>query len=107
MTPFDPSRIKRSVPVMRAVGCSIAQAYGMVTRVEAAGLSPDMVDWDAVQGSDLSYTERITLLEERLGRPLPTKRERALIERLASQQVPEDADPQFMMALSRDLSAIQ
>ena len=68
-------RKRRSAIVSDAVGCSHNTADKLINRAEGAGVSWDRVDWDAIQGKDLTYSERVTKLDEQLGRETRTKSE--------------------------------
>ncbi len=73
---WDRERRKRAEYVAGTVGCSVLEADGLIQRTKVAGVDYDRVDWDRLQGKDLTYGERVDKLEEAIGRETRTKRER-------------------------------
>lgn len=53
--------------LMKITGSGYAQAKGLLTRVKNAGTAWDKVDWDRLQGKDLSYRDKVSRLESMIG----------------------------------------
>lgn len=68
-------RKRRSAIVAEAVGCSPNTADKLIARAEGAGVAWDRIDWDAIQGKDLTYSERVAKLDAQIGRETRTKTE--------------------------------
>lgn len=58
--------------IMDTTDSSWAQARGLYYRAKHKGVSYDKVDWDAIQGEDLVYSEKVEKLEKQIG---PTEAE--------------------------------
>jgi hypothetical protein len=72
---WSPQRKKEAQEISRRVGCSPIQADALNQRAKRAGQSYDTVDWDQVQGKDLTYPERVGKLDQTVGRRTRTKGE--------------------------------
>jgi hypothetical protein len=72
---WDPERKRRAEVVSRSVGCSMFEADALIQRAKRAGCDYDLVDWDAIQGSDLEFSERVEKLDRDLRRETMTKSE--------------------------------
>ncbi len=72
---WSAERRKRAETVAGTVGCTMFEADAMIARAKRAGLDHDLVDWDAIQGKDLEFSERVERLERQLGRETMTKSE--------------------------------
>ena len=69
-------RRKRATYVSETTGCSVIEADALIQRAKSAGRDYDTVDWDRMQGRDLTYHERVNKLDETVGRQTATKAER-------------------------------
>ena len=54
--------------VMETTDSSYAQARGLLERAKRKGYSYDTVDWDQIQGKDLTYNEKLERLERFIGK---------------------------------------
>ncbi len=80
---WTPERRRRAEYVAETTGCSVLEADALIQRARRAGYDYDKVDWDRVQGKDLSYHERVGKLEEAIGRDTQTVAE----QRMAAKNV--------------------
>ncbi len=105
MPSFDRDLIVIAKKLMPVIRCPIGQAYGLVHRVRLQGFAWDVIDWDALQGEDLAYQERLAKLEELLGRPCPSMTEAARMMRAAEEELmsgePSEGALRDLMALCR------
>jgi hypothetical protein len=53
--------------VAAATGSNTIEADALIRRARKAGLEPDQVNWDKLQGKDLSQADRIARLEQQTG----------------------------------------
>jgi len=72
---WSSQRKKEAQYVSETVGCSQIQADALNQRAKRAGKSYDRVDWDSIQGRDLTYSERVEKLDVQLGVRTRTKAE--------------------------------
>jgi hypothetical protein len=64
---WSAERKRRAQIVAEQVGCSEVEADALIKRADAKGYEYDEVDWDRLQGKDLTYSERVEKLEDRVG----------------------------------------
>lgn len=62
------TRRKRARYVARTTGATVMQADHLITRAQSKGWDYDTVNWDELQGKDLSYDERVRKLQSQVGR---------------------------------------
>lgn len=72
---WDPERKRRAEYVAKTVGCNLFEADALIQRAKRAGTDFDLVNWDAVQGSDLEYSEKVEKLDQTLHKETMTKGE--------------------------------
>lgn len=72
---WTPERKRRAETVAKAVGCSMFEADALIQRAQRAGVDYDLVDWDAIQGSDLRFSERVEKMDRHLHTETTTKAE--------------------------------
>lgn len=72
---WDRTRYNRARMISESTGCSYIQADGLAKTAWRMGLDPSGVDWDALQGKDLSYDERVEKLSDLYGISARTERE--------------------------------
>ena len=53
---------------MRTTGASYFQSKGLRTRAKKKGIDYDLIDWDRMQGKDLTYDDRLQRLEKMVGK---------------------------------------
>lgn len=62
------SREKQKVRyIMQTTRSNYSQARGLLKRAESKGVSWDLIDWDRLQGRDLSYNAKVKRLEGMIG----------------------------------------
>jgi hypothetical protein len=66
--PWSRERKKRANTVAGVVGCNAIEADQLIRRASLANVDYDRVDWDAIQGKDLEYTEWLEKLERQTGK---------------------------------------
>ena len=72
---WDPERKRRAETVAKTVGCSVFEADALISRAKRAGIDYDLVNWDAIQGKDLEYSEWVEKLDANLHKETTTKAE--------------------------------
>jgi len=70
---WSAQRKKEAKSTADRIGSSAIQADALNQRAKRAGRDYDQVDWDAVQGKDLTYSERVGKLDSQLGTNTRTK----------------------------------
>lgn len=60
-------RYERAASISRTTGAPYFQADALANISRRMGLDPEKVNWDELQGKDLSYDDRIAKLEESTG----------------------------------------
>lgn len=75
-------RHEQADAVVRACDCPKLQADALISTVKRVGIDPSKVDWDQLQGADLSYDERLGKLEQMTGVSTRTTKEYELLQRL-------------------------
>ena len=75
---WDRLRRERAESISRATGASPFQADALAKTAWRMGLDPERVDWDRLQGKDLSYDEKVEMLGEMSGISTKTEKEREL-----------------------------
>lgn len=66
--PWPRERKRRARYVARTTGASVIQADHLITRAESRGEAYDTMDWDAIQGKDLTHHERVDKMDRMIGR---------------------------------------
>jgi hypothetical protein len=79
---WDRLRRERAQSISRATGASPFQADALAKTAWRMGLDPGRVDWDRLQGRDLSYDEKIEMLGEMSGMSIKTEKETELEQEL-------------------------
>jgi hypothetical protein len=73
---WSPERKKTAMMVHETVGTkNVIEADALVQRALRAGFEPDLVNWDAVQGGDLKFSEKVEKLDAVIGKPTEQKKE--------------------------------
>lgn len=66
--PWPRDRKRRARYVAKTTGASVIQADHLIARAESRGEAYDTMDWDAIQGRDLSHHERVAKMDRMIGR---------------------------------------
>ena len=72
---WDRRRYARAGAIARATGSSYFQADALAKTAWRMGLDPEKVDWDQLQGRDLSYDEKVEKLSEMTGQSAKTEKD--------------------------------
>ena len=72
---WDPERKRRAEYVAKTVGCNLFEADALIQRAKRAGIDYDLVDWDAVQGYELEFSEKVEKLDRAIHKGTMTKGE--------------------------------
>jgi hypothetical protein len=75
---WDRQRRERAQSISRATGASAFQADALAKTAWRMGLDPEKVDWDQLQGKDLSYEDKLDKLEEMTGMSVTTDADREM-----------------------------
>jgi hypothetical protein len=75
---WDRQRRERAQRISRATGASMFQADALAKTAWRMGLDPERVDWDQLQGEDLSYEDKLDKLEEMTGMSATTEEDREM-----------------------------
>jgi hypothetical protein len=75
---WDRNRRMRAAYISRSTGASAFQADALAKTAWRMGLDPERVDWDQLQGKDLSYEDKIDKLEEMTGFSATTDADREM-----------------------------
>jgi len=75
---WDRLRRERARSIAESTGSSWFQADALAKMAWRMGLDPEKVDWDQLQGKDLSYDEKVEMLGEMSGISTKTEKEREL-----------------------------
>jgi hypothetical protein len=73
--PWSRERKKRARYVARTTGSSVLEADALIKRAASRDQDYDTMDWDAVQGRDLTYSERVDKMDAMIGRTSTPSRE--------------------------------
>jgi hypothetical protein len=73
--PWSRERKKRARYVARTTGASVLEADALIKRAASRGQDYDTMDWDAVQGRDLIYSERVDKMDAMIGETSVPSRE--------------------------------
>ncbi len=76
--PWSSERKRRARLVAGRTGAPVVQADALIRRVKSKGVAYDTVDWERLQGKDLTFDGRVRRLTKMVGRT-PTKSEEARI----------------------------
>ena len=79
---WDRLRRERARNIAESTGSSYFQADALAKAAWRMGLDPERVDWDQLQGRDLSYDEKVEKLGEMSGQSTKTEKEMELEEEL-------------------------
>ncbi len=74
--PWSSERKRRARLVAGRTGAPVVQADALIRRAKSKGVAYDTVDWDRLQGKDLTFAGRVRRLTKMVGRT-PTKSEEA------------------------------
>lgn len=66
--PWTRERKRRARYVSKTTGASVIQSDHLIARAESRGEAYDTMDWDAIQGRDLSHHERVDKMDRMIGR---------------------------------------
>lgn len=77
---WDKARRRRAEMIARVTKSNPFQADGLAKIAWRSGADPDKVNWDELQGADLSYDEKVEKLENMMGSSAKTEKEYALAE---------------------------
>jgi len=77
---WDKTRRRRAEMIARVTKSNPFQADGLAKIAWRSGADPDKVNWDELQGADLSYDEKVEKLEKMLGSSAKTEKEYTLQE---------------------------
>ena len=72
---WGPERKRRAEYVAKTVGCNLFEADALIQRAKRAGIDYDLVNWDAIQGKDLEYSEKVEKLDQAIHKETMTKDE--------------------------------
>jgi hypothetical protein len=75
---WDRNRRMRAAYISRATGASAFQADALAKTAWRMGLDPEKVDWDQLQGKDLSYEDKLDKLEDMTGMSVTTDADREM-----------------------------
>jgi hypothetical protein len=75
---WDRQRRERAKAISRSTGSSAFQADALAKTAWRMGLDPEKVDWDQLQGKDLSYEDKLDKLEEMTGMSVTTDADREM-----------------------------
>jgi len=75
---WDRQRRERAQSISRATGSSPFQADALAKAAWRIGLDPSKVDWDQLQGKDLSYEDKLDKLEDMSGMSVTTEADREM-----------------------------
>ena len=75
---WDRLRRERARSIAESTGSSYFQADALAKMAWRMGLDPEKVDWDQLQGKDLSYDEKVERLSEMTGQSAKTEKEMEL-----------------------------
>jgi hypothetical protein len=75
---WDRQRRERAQSISRATGSSPFQADALAKTAWRMGLDPERVDWDQLQGKDLSYEDKLDKLEDMTGMSITTEADREM-----------------------------
>jgi hypothetical protein len=70
---WDSERKRRANYVASVTGATVIEADALINRAAAKGWDYDTVDWDQLQGRDLSYADRLERLERMVGATTTSK----------------------------------
>jgi hypothetical protein len=92
---WSSQRKKEARATADRIGCSTIQADALNQRAKRAGRDYDQVDFDQLQGKDLTYSERVSKLDQQLGVSTRTKGEAGRSSKHFEQTVAKwEADPE-------------
>jgi hypothetical protein len=72
---WDRVRYARARSIAKATGSSFFQADALAKTAWRMGLDPEKVDWDQLQGKDLSYDEKVEKLSDMSGQSSKTEKD--------------------------------
>ena len=75
---WDRQRYSRAKVIAESTGSTYFQADALAKTAWRIGLDPGKVDWDQLQGKDLSYDEKVEKLGEMTGMSTKTEKEQEL-----------------------------
>lgn len=75
---WDRQRRERAQSISRSTGSSAFQADALAKTAWRMGLDPERVDWDQLQGKDLSYEDKLDKLEDMSGMSVTTEADREM-----------------------------
>jgi hypothetical protein len=75
---WDRQRRERAQSISRSTGSSAFQADALAKTAWRMGLDPERVDWDQLQGRDLSYEDKLDKLEDMTGMSVTTDADREM-----------------------------
>lgn len=75
---WDRLRRERARSIAESTGSSYFQADALAKTAWRMGLDPSKVDWEQLQGRDLSYDEKVEKLGQMSGMSIRTEKEREL-----------------------------
>lgn len=78
---WSPERKRRAKIVSNQTGATLNESDKLIQRAENSGVAWDKVDWDALQGEDLTYSERVKKLDQQVGHETRTRTEQKRAEK--------------------------
>jgi hypothetical protein len=75
---WDQIRRERARNIAMSTGSSMFQADALARTAWRMGLDPEKVDWDQLQGKDLSYEDKLDKLEDMTGMSITTDADREM-----------------------------